>query len=82
MTRRVVTTGPDTALRDAARTMARHWIRHLPVLEAEEVVGMLSQRDIMGVFAALSREPGDVEIATDKLVRARRLARIEAGDLD
>ena len=82
MTRDVITTSPDTALRDAARLMARHWIRHLPVLKGSEVVGILSQRDLAGVFAALSHEPGEAEIEADQLVRERRLARIEHGDLD
>jgi CBS domain-containing protein len=82
MTRDMITTSPDTALRDAARLMARHWIRHLPVLKGTEVVGILSQRDVAGIFAALSHEPGEVEIEVDQLVRERRLARIEHGDLD
>ncbi len=82
MTGEVVTTTADMALHDAARIMAQHWIRHLPVVDGERVVGMLSQRDIMGVFAALRREPGAVEIDSDELVRARRLVRIEHGDLD
>lgn len=82
MTGQIVTTGPDTALRDAARAMAQQWIRHLPVVSDNEVVGILSQRDIVGVFAALSAEPGQAEIETDQLVREQRLARIEVGDLD
>jgi CBS domain-containing protein len=82
MTTDVLTTTGSTSLNDAARLMAQHWIRHLPVLEGSRVIGMLSQRDIMGVFAALRREPGDVEIDSDELVRARRLVRIEHGDLD
>jgi CBS domain-containing protein len=82
MTANVVTTSADTSLHDAARIMAQHWIRHLPVVDGDRVVGMLSQRDIMGVFAALRREPGAVEIDSDELVRARRLVRIGPGDLD
>ena len=82
MTKDVITTTPDTSINEAARLMAEHWIRHLPVVRDDEVVGMLSQRDVMGVFAALRREPGDVEIDSDELVRARRLVRIEHGDLD
>ena len=82
MTREVLTTTADVALHDAARVMAQHWIRHLPVVQGDQVVGMLSQRDIMGVFAALRREPGAVEIDSDELVRARRLVRIGPGDLD
>lgn len=82
MTTEVVTTTAEVSLHDAARVMAQHWIRHLPVVDGSLVVGMLSQRDIMGVFAALKREPGAVEIDSDELVRARRLVRIGPGDLD
>ena len=53
MTTNVMTTTPDTPVRDAARRMARDWIRHLPVVDSEgRLVGMVSQRDITGVFAA------------------------------
>lgn len=82
MTREVVTTHPEEAVRDAARTMAANWIRHLPVAADGEIVGMLSMRDVTGVFAALSKDPDAVELEIDKLVRERRLARIETGDLD
>jgi len=46
------------------------------------VVGMLSMRDVTGIFAALSKDPDAVELDVDHLVRQKRLARIEAGDLD
>lgn len=82
MTTEVLTTTVDASIYDASRLMAQHWIRHLPVVDGDKVVGMLSQRDIMGVFAALRRETGDVAIESDELVRARRLVRIEQGDLD
>lgn len=82
MTTDVITTSPDTSVRDAARTMAQHWIRHLPVVEGSQLVGVISQRDITGVFAALVHVSGEPAIDTDSLVRDRRLARIEIGDLD
>ncbi|MFZ5851945.1 MAG: CBS domain-containing protein [Actinomycetota bacterium] len=82
MTRDVVTTTGDASVRDAARVMAQHWIRHLPVVDGDRVVGILSQRDIAGIFAALWNEPAGSGIDTDDLVRSRRLARIEQGDLD
>lgn len=82
MTRKVVTVGSGEPVRDAARLMAQHWIRHLPVVDGGQVVGVLSQRDIVGIFAALWREPHATEIETDQLVRAQRLIRIEQGDLD
>ena len=82
MTKQVLVVAPTTPLHEAARHMASRWIRHLPVVENGAVVGMMSQRDLVGIFAALSSEPDDVELASDDLVRERRLVRIEHGDLD
>lgn len=82
MTTSVLTVSPGTSLHEAARHMATRWIRHLPIVEGGEVVGMVSQRDLCGVLAALGAEPEAGQIPADALVRERRLARIEAGDLD
>ncbi|MGH3341388.1 MAG: CBS domain-containing protein [Carbonactinosporaceae bacterium] len=82
MTRDVYTVGPAEGVGEAARLMAQHWIRHLPVVDRGALVGVLSQRDIVGIFAALWREAETIEIDTDQLVREKRLARIEQGDLD
>ncbi len=85
MTRGVQTVSPYTTVGDAARQMASRWIRHLPVVEDGTVVGMVSQRDLVGIFAALAKEPDSIEsieLASDELVREQRLARIESGDLD
>jgi CBS domain-containing protein len=82
MTRDVLTISPDTSSHEAARHMAVRWIRHLPVLDGGTVVGVVSQRDLVGIFAALVQDPDGVELASDQLVRERRLARIEQGDLD
>ena len=82
MTAEVFTVPPDTQLQDAAREMAARWIRHLPVVDGDEILGVVSMRDVTGVFAAMA--PGSVagEHEFDLLVRERRLARIEHGDLD
>ncbi|PSL04592.1 CBS domain protein [Haloactinopolyspora alba] len=82
LTRELITVPSDTPVREAARLMAQNWIRHLPIIENGELVGILSQRDVTGVFAALWHEFGVPEIDVDSLVRERRLERIEAGDLD
>lgn len=37
----------DTPLADVARTMLAHGIRHLPVVVAGEVIGMVSARDLL-----------------------------------
>ena len=82
MTSGVQTVTPTTTVNEAARQMAARWIRHLPVSVDGQVVGMVSQRDLVGIFAALTKEHDSVELASDELVRERRLARIESGDLD
>ena len=82
MTTNVFTVPPDMLLQDAAREMAVRWIRHLPVVAGDEVLGVVSMRDVTGVFAALAPGRVDVEHEFDQLVRERRLARIEHGDLD
>lgn len=83
MTRDVLSVRPATPLYEAARYMAARWIRHLPVIDEDgDILGMVSQRDLVGVFAALGRDMEGVELASDELVRQRRLVRIEAGDLD
>jgi CBS domain-containing protein len=82
MTTELRTVGPDAPLHETARLMAAHWIRHLPVVEGDKVVGVVSQRDLVGILAALDPSPRGVELPSDQLVRARRLARIEHGDLD
>jgi CBS domain-containing protein len=77
MTSNVLTVRPDSSLPEAARHMATRWIRHLPVLDDGRVLGMVSQRDLCGVLAALGSEADLLEIPADELVRARRIARLE-----
>jgi CBS domain-containing protein len=82
MTVEVFTVPPDMSLREAAREMAARWIRHLPVVEEGRLLGVVSMRDVTGVFAAFAPGGVSVEHEFDQLVRERRLARIEHGDLD
>jgi CBS domain-containing protein len=71
MTREVLTIGPESSLHEAARLMASRWIRHLPVVRDGGVVGVVSQRDLVGVFAALSRDPEGIALpATSSSARA------------
>ena len=82
MTAEVFTVPPDMPLHEAAREMATRWIRHLPVVDNGKLLGVVSMRDVTGVFAALAPANVNVEHEFDQLVRERRLARIEHGDLD
>ncbi len=84
MTTDIITIGPQTTLKEAAKIMASKWIRHLPVIEGAKVVGIISQRDLTGVLAEALHEPDRLHqlVEASALVRERRLKRIEAGDYD
>ena len=47
MTRSPVTLAPDDDVLDAARLMGERKVRHLPVLEGENLLGMLGVREVM-----------------------------------
>ena len=49
MTEPAISVGPSDSLLEAARLMVDHQVRHLPVVENDAVVGMLSDRDIRTV---------------------------------
>jgi CRISPR-associated DxTHG motif protein len=47
MTWPVITVGPTTTVDECMRRMTTHGIRHLPVLEGDSLVGMISTKDVM-----------------------------------
>lgn len=53
MTRDVMTVGPTTPLEDAAQIMVDRKIGGLPVVEANQVLGVITETDIFRVFALL-----------------------------
>jgi acetoin utilization protein AcuB len=57
MTEAPIVIAPNEPLALAARTMARHGVRHLPVVDGGALVGLVSQRDLLAARGA------------DKLVR-------------
>jgi acetoin utilization protein AcuB len=46
MTTRLITATPEMTVKDAFLTMRSHRVRHLPVLENGELVGLVSDRDL------------------------------------
>jgi CBS domain-containing protein len=48
MTREPLTIGPDTSVGEALDRMLFGGFRHLPVVESDAVVGMVSMRDLAG----------------------------------
>ena len=52
MTSAPATVELDTSLADVARTMLAYGVRHLPVVVAGEVIGMVSARDLLELESA------------------------------
>ncbi|MEX0832777.1 MAG: CBS domain-containing protein [Actinomycetota bacterium] len=84
MATELITIHAGATLREAAALMTEKWIRHLPVLEDDKLVGVVSQRDLAGVLAGALNEPEALEqlVEASQLARERRLKRIEAGAWD
>lgn len=52
MSQKVITVTPETTIQEAIELMRRHSIRHLPVVEDEDLVGWVSEGDIRGAYLA------------------------------
>jgi CBS domain-containing protein len=50
MTANPVTASPDTDAEEAQRTMLEHNFRHLPVVEGDSVVGLVSLRRVVAAL--------------------------------
>jgi acetoin utilization protein AcuB len=50
MTKRVITTGPTSPLEEAARLMVIERISALPVMEAGQLVGIVTETDVLDLF--------------------------------
>jgi CBS domain-containing protein len=59
MTTRVLTLTPDVEIIDAARLMRQKKIRHVPVVEDGNVLGIVGIRDVMGALVAQVWETRD-----------------------
>jgi len=46
MSTRLITTSPDTTVKDAFLTMKTNRVRHLPVVDGGALVGIISDRDL------------------------------------
>jgi acetoin utilization protein AcuB len=60
MTRQVMTVAADTAIEEAARIMADNKIGGLPVVQGDQVVGIITETDLFKIFLELmgARESG------------------------
>lgn len=69
MTAHVFNCSPDDTMQSAEQLMRRHHIRHLPVVEAGRVVGMLSIRDTLDL--RLEESKYEINVLRDTVVAAR-----------
>jgi acetoin utilization protein AcuB len=59
MVKKVITTSPNTTAKDAWRLMEKNRVRHLPIVRGEDLVGMISQRELylyLTTFAIYSED--------------------------
>ena len=49
MTQNPITVPPDTPAKDALKTMLDGGFRHLPVIDGERIIGVVSMRDLSGL---------------------------------
>jgi CBS domain-containing protein len=50
MTEQMMTVAPETSMDQCMGLMKQHHIRHLPVIENEKMVGMVSMRDVVDIL--------------------------------
>ncbi|MDG6900583.1 MAG: CBS domain-containing protein [Nitrososphaerota archaeon] len=62
--KKLITIGPDERLEEAAKVMATHGIKKLPVMEGGKLVGIVTQTDIVG-------SSFDLVTSLKEMVRAR-----------
>jgi CBS domain-containing protein len=56
MSANVISVGPQTTLNECLETVSKHGIRHLPVLDGDRVVGLLSIGDLVSAVVAQQAE--------------------------
>ncbi|GAB3016605.1 hypothetical protein GCM10011376_03740 [Nocardioides flavus (ex Wang et al. 2016)] len=58
----LVTAGPDDRLLDAARRMVEARVRHLPVVDGDDIAGFVSMRDLFEVLVDVAAHEEDVVV--------------------
>jgi signal transduction histidine kinase len=77
MTRSVITCGPEASIHDALSLMAQHRIRHLPVVQHSEILGLISIRDVLQYRAEALEEHFEALVrAEQESARAREAAEL------
>lgn len=74
MTRKPFTLGPDASLDEAMQLMDEHGLRHLPLVEAGRLVGIVSDRDLLAATGWMPARVRELyqERGTDQRARTLR----------
>ncbi len=72
MSKSVKTIGPNTTITEASKIMAKYNIRRLPVIEDKNLIGIITNKDIVVIA------PGQIEILREM---SRMRARVSTGEL-
>ncbi len=76
MTREVVSVAPEASLAEVAALFEARRVKRVPVVEAGQVVGMVSRADLVRALARATR-PAAAPAASDLEIRARLLHELE-----
>jgi CBS domain-containing protein len=77
MTREVVTVTPEATLAEVAALFEARRVKRVPVVEAGQVVGMVSRADLVRALARATRPAAAAQAASDLEIRARLLHELE-----
>jgi CBS domain-containing protein len=69
----------DASLDKIVRVMEKHHVKRLPVMRGDQLVGIVTRKNLLRAVADLAREVPDPTAADDK-IRERIIAAIEAND--
>jgi CBS domain-containing protein len=78
--RRVYSIAADSTVLEAARFMMEHRIGALPVLRNDELVGIISERDVMNRVVAAGRLPGHTQVSEVMTANPRSVSPDESVD--
>jgi CBS-domain-containing membrane protein len=76
MTKNVITASPDTPLHEIARTLERHAIKRVPIVQDGQLVGIVSRANLIQAVASDLKKPE--ASSSDKAIREKLLAHLQS----
>lgn len=74
MSRRLITVGPDTPVREIARLLERNGVKRVPVVEDGKPIGIVSRANLIQAVASAAQAPSVT--ASDQVIRDAILAEL------